>query len=146
MKIKITENQYSKIRLILEQEEYLTQFKTFCAEKVQEVTKMYSSIINVSVADIISGSINISQLQKSLDKIENDVDIARRNVENLWDQNLIGGDDEDFDLIIWNIAESVTNKLNPLSIILNGLAEIQEKSENITSEFSDVKPIEVQSF
>ena len=116
MKIRITENQYSKIRLVLEQEEYLSQFKSFCAQKVQEVNKLYSSVINASVSDIVSGSINIDQIQKALDKIENDVDVARRNIENLWDQNLIGGGDDNFDLEIWDIAETVTNKINPLSV------------------------------
>lgn len=146
MKIRITENQYSKIRLVLEQEEYLSQFKSFCAQKVQEVNKLYSSVINASVLDIVSGSINIDQIQKALDKIENDVDVARRNIENLWDQNLIGGEDDNFDLEIWDIAETVTNKINPLSLIVMGLAEVQEKAESLMSQFGDVKPIEIQSF
>ena len=146
MKIKITENQYSKIRLILEQEEYLTQFKNFCNQKVQEVNKIYSSVINVSVSEIISGKVNIEQMQKLLDKIENDVDVARRNIENLWDQNLIGNENDDFDLVIWDIADQVTNKINPLSMILYGLADAQEKAGNVLAQFKDVKPVEVESF
>lgn len=146
MKIKITENQYSKIRLILEQEEYLTQFKNFCNQKVQEVNQIYSKIINTSVSEVISGQVNIEETQKLLYKIEDDVDKARRNIENLWNQNLIGGDDDNFDLIIWDIADTVTSKINPLSLVLYGLAEVQEKSESILTQFKDVKPIEIQSY
>ena len=145
MKIKITENQYSKIRLILEQEEYLTQFKNFCNQKTQEVNELYTKVINASIADIVFGNINVTGLLKNLEKIENDIDVARRNIENLWNQGLIANDD-DFDLVIWEIADSVTNKINPLESIFNGLVEIQANTKGITSQFSDIKPIEIQSF
>ncbi len=146
MKIKITENQYSKIRLVLEQEEYLNKFKVFCGEKLKEVYNLYSKIINVSMSEIISGEINIKETQKTLDKIENDIYTARRNIENLWDQNLIGTDDDDFDLVIWDIADNVNNKIGPLSEMIDSLADIQVKGENISAQFKDVKPIEIQSY
>lgn len=146
MKIKITENQYSKIRLVLEQEEYLNKFKVFCGEKLKEVYNLYSKIINVSMSEIISGEINIKETQKTLDKIENDIYTARRNIENLWDQNLIGTDDDDFDLVIWDIADNVNNKISPLSEMIDSLADIQVKGENISAQFKDVKPIEIQSY
>lgn len=146
MKIKITENQYSKIRLILEQEEYLNKFKVFCGEKLKEVYNLYSKIINVSMSEIISGQINIKEIQKMLNKIEDDVYAARRNIENLWDQNLIGNEDDDFDLVIWDIADGVNNKIGPLSEMIDSLADIQEKSESILTQFKDVKPIEIQSY
>lgn len=146
MKIKITENQYSKIRLILEQEEYLTKFKDFCNQKIQEVNKIYANVINVSVSDIISSGMDIRQLQKLVDKIEDDVYTARRNIENLWDQNLIAGADDDFDLVIWDIADVVNGKIGSLTTVLDGLVNIQEQSEDILTKFKDVKPIEIQSF
>jgi len=146
MKIKITENQYSKIRLILEQEEYLTKFKDFCNQKIQEVNKIYTNVINVSVSDIISSGMDIRQLQKLVDKIEDDVYTARRNIENLWDQNLIAGADDDFDLVIWDIADAVNGKIGSLTTVLDGLVNIQEQSEDILTKFKDVKPIEIQSF
>lgn len=146
MKIKITENQYSKIRLVLEQEEYMTRFKDFCNEKLQEVNKIYSNLISLSIGEILQGNINLEKVKNGLDKIENDVVNARKNMESMWNQNIIGTDNEDFDMVIWGISDVVTDRIDVLGLVLFSLIEAQEKSNTLVELFKDVKPIEIQSF
>lgn len=146
MKIKITENQYSKIRLVLEQEEYMTRFKDFCNEKLQEVNKIYSNLISLSIGEILQGNINLEKVKNDLDKIENDVVNARKNMESMWNQNIIGTDNEDFDMVIWGISDVVTDRIDVLGLVLFSLIEAQEKSNTLVELFKDVKPIEIQSF
>lgn len=146
MKIKITENQYSKIRLVLEQEEYMTRFKDFCNEKLQEVNKIYSNLISLSIGEILQGNINLEKVKNDLDKIENDIVNARKNMESMWNQNIIGTDNEDFDMVIWGISDVVTDRIDVLGLVLFSLIEAQEKSNILVELFKDVKPIKIQSF
>ena len=146
MKIKITENQYSRIRLVLEQDDYMKTYKNFCNQKMEEVNKIYSKLVNTSIAEIISGEVNIEQIKELVDKIESSVYNAAKNMRKLWDNQVIGADDENFDLVISEIEDSVLDKINPLSVVLYSLEKVQEESGALGSQFKDVKPIEVQSF
>ena len=147
MKIKITENQYSKIRIIAEQDEYMKTYVNFCAKKAKEVDMLYSKVINESVIDILNMSIKIENIITMLNSIENDVNNQEQNMLNLWSKKLISGDD-DFDLEIEKIASLVVDKITALTLILNPLEEMQNYGveHNLTLAFKNVSPIEVQSF
>lgn len=146
MKIKITENQYSKIRLVLEQEEYMTKFKDFCNQKLQEVNKIYSTLINLSIGEIFQGKINLEKVKDDLDKIENSVVVARKNMERMWQQNIIGSGDEEYEMVIWGVSDVVTDRIDVLGLVLFSLIEAQEKSDRVAEFFKSIKPLEIQSF
>ena len=147
MKIKITENQFSKIRILAEQDEYMNKYREFCAEKIQEVNKIYSKVINSSIADFLEMNLNAKDLNNLIDKIENAVNAMESNMLRLWDNQSINGN-ENLDIEIENIASSVSDKISSLILILNPLEKLQdyEVEHNLTQKFDDVKPIEVQSF
>ena len=146
MKIKITESQYSKIRIVKEQEEYIERYKSFCAEKANEADNIYSKIINESVGDILGMSINAEQLNSMVDKIENSVLSAEKNMESLYSQGLITG--PDLELSIADIASSVTDKLTSIALLLNCLEKIQgyEQEHHLSHSFKNIKPLEIQTF
>lgn len=146
MKIKITESQYSKIRLVKEQEEYIERYKSFCAEKAKEADSIYSKIINESVGDIMRMSIDAEQLNDRVSKIENSILSAEKNMESLYSQGLISG--PDLELSIADIASSVTDKLTSITLLLNCLEKVQEyeKEHRLSYSFKNIKPLEVQTF
>lgn len=138
MKIKITENQYSKIRLVLEQEEYVNTFKNFCTSKLTELNGLYAKLVNSSVSDVLSGQVNIDGINQKVQKIEGELTSARNNIEILQSKNLI--DDVDG---IYEIADAVDNKINSLSVLIYNLAEIEEKRDLIMNGYGDVNPIQI---
>jgi hypothetical protein len=142
MKIRITENQYTKMRLILEQTELINQFKNFCDTKVNEINKIYSSVSNVTVSDVLSNKINLLAMQNTVQKIEDSVYGASEKVKNQIDLNML----DQLEGEILDISDTVTSKIAPLFLILESLIEIQQKQDYTLKLFSDVKPIEIQSF
>jgi hypothetical protein len=136
MKIKITESQYSKIKLLSEQEEYLQRFKSFCAEKAKEVEDIYTMIINKSIDDVMRMAFNAEAINSTLDKVERAVLNAETNMNNLYDQGLING--ENLDIEIMNIADVVKDKITALSLLLTPLEKLQEyeNQRNLSGKFN----------
>jgi hypothetical protein len=145
MKIKITEAQYSKIKVIAEQDEYLNNFNNFCAKKLDEINKIYSKVINLSVDEILRMELNIAQTIKVIENIEKEINNSERSIINLWDTERIKTDDENYDMKIYELSEKVNDKINSLTLILIPLAELQgyQSERKMTNMFGDVKPIEI---
>jgi hypothetical protein len=148
MRIKITESQYSRIKLIKENEEYLKRFISFCNEKAKEVDALYSKIINESVGDLLAMRINIREISKVLDSIDTTVYNAEKNMINMWDKGLIGGDNGNFDIEIGDIAATVKDRVKTLDLILEPLKKLQDYEEeyNLSKGFNHIKPVDIQSF
>lgn len=148
MKIKITENQHSKIKLIVEQEEYMLRYEKLCKQKGEELNRIYSKIINLSIDDILNMQLNVEQTINIVKKIESEVDNAETNMIKFWDSKLIGDDDENFDLKINNISLIALDKSASLLNILGPIEELQriQKSRKITNDFPDVKSVSIQSY
>ena len=63
MRVKITEKQLKRIKeQLTEQVDKVVEFEQFCKDKVQEVNKIYSKVIGLSVAEIINNEVNISKI------------------------------------------------------------------------------------
>jgi hypothetical protein len=142
MKIKVTENQYNKIRLIKESEEQLAKFKKLCDEKSAELDKIYSKITFESVGDILSMNINIKSLGKIVYSIEDFMYKAKKQFMAMYGQNDV---DDEIELAIHDMAEVVTDKATNLTLILDKLEDIQDYQEefNLTAQFGNVKPLEI---
>lgn len=142
MKIKVTENQYNKIRIIKESEDQLAKFKQLCNEKSAELDKIYSKITFESVGDILSMNINIKNLGKVVYGIEDFMYKAKKQFMAMYGQDDV---DDEIELAIYDMAEVVTDKATNLTLILDKLEDIQGYQEefNLTAKFGNVKPLEI---
>ena len=141
MKIKITENQFKKIKLIMENEEPLAKFKQLCAEKAAELDKIYSKITFESVGDILAMNLNIKSISKMVDNIEDFMYKAKRQYMSIY-----GVDDEgQIEEAIDDMADVVKDKASSLTLILDKLDDIQNYQEefNLTAQFKNIKPLEI---
>jgi uncharacterized protein YaaR (DUF327 family) len=142
MKIKVTENQYNKIRIIKESEDQLAKFKQLCNEKSAELDKIYSKITFESVGDILSMNINIKNLGKVVYGIEDFMYKAKKQFMAMYGQDDV---DDEIELAIYDMAEVVTDKATNLTLILDKLEDIQGYQEefNLTAQFNNIKPLEI---
>jgi hypothetical protein len=119
MKLIVTENQFSKIRLIKESEEYMNKFKDYCAQKLTELIKVYNTVMNMSLYELISSESIVKNAYNAAYKINNDIYAARKNMNSLWEKGLIGSDIDEFDMLIDEISDDVYKKSNALYSFLS---------------------------
>ena len=143
MKIRITESQYNKIRLVKENEDFLNKFKSFCAAKISEIDSIYSKILYETVADVLNFNMNFKEINNRISKIDDDVYKAEKNVIAMYQRGTTHI--EEIELTISDIAEAVSDKATSLTLILNKLEELQDYQEEhrLTKQFSNVKPMEI---
>jgi DNA polymerase II small subunit/DNA polymerase delta subunit B len=143
MKIRITESQFKKIKLIKESEDQLAKFKEFCTSKAHEIDDIYSKILFETVDDILKFTLNFKEINKRVYKIENEVYQAEKNMLAMYNKGMIQGDDTE--MIIGDIAEFVNDKTTSLTLILNKLEELQdyEEEHRLTTQFKNVRPHEI---
>lgn len=141
MKIKLTESQYNKIRLVKESEEQLAKFKKLCDEKSAELDKIYSKVTFESVADILSMKMNIKNIGKVVYGIEDFMYKAKKQFMSMYGQD----DDGEMESVVYDMAEVVTDKATNLTLILDKLEDIQQYQEefNLTAQFNNIKPLEI---
>ena len=141
MKIKLTETQYNKIKLLKESEEQLAKFKKLCDEKSAELDKIYSKITFESVADILSMNLNIKNIGKVVYGIEDFMYKAKKQFMSMYGQD----DDGEIESAIYDMADIVTDKATNLTLILDKLEDIQQYQQeyNLTAQFNNIKPLEI---
>ena len=141
MKIKLTETQYNKIKLLKESEEQLSKFKKLCDEKSAELDKIYSKITFESVADILSMNLNIKNIGKVVYGIEDFMYKAKKQFMSMYGQD----DDGEIESAIYDMADIVTDKATNLTLILDKLEDIQQYQQeyNLTAQFNNIKPLEI---
>ena len=144
MKIKITESQYNKIKLIKESEDQLAKFRQLCAQKAAELDNIYSKITFESVGEILAMNMDIKNINRTVSKIEDIVYKAEKQLLSLYDNGALQGE-EDMDMILGDIADIVNDKARSLILILDKLEALQDYQEeyNLTSQFSNVKPMDI---
>ena len=143
MKIKITEEQAKRLKLIKENADPLTYFEQHCVKLIAEINKVYGKVININVAEILSGEVSISELSKHLDKIEDSLRVYEKKayayIETL--------PEEDLDVRIDDAYYKVNQKLTPLQLMVMDLERFQNSSEEhkLTEPFKDVKPMDISN-
>jgi len=141
MKIKITEEQAKRFKLINEDTNPLSQFEHFCTVKVQDVNKLYSKVISLTIIELLNGEINLKDISNVLDKIEGDIHNGNKRAYNY----INSLPDEDLDIRIDRASDSVMRKLNVLQLMVMDLEKFQFSGQqhSITRLFKDVKPMDI---
>ena len=121
MKIKITEGQAKRLKLISENTDELSRFIYLCDVKVQEINKIYNKVSFITIAEILNHEVNMVEINTVLDKIEHDVlrsnNKAYASIKHLPEEGL----DEKID----KAYEKVNSKLTPLQIVVLDLEKLQ---------------------
>lgn len=149
MKIKITEIQLAKLKeKLTENVNVIDNFEQFCKAKAQEVNRLYSKTIALSVDEIVKGEINIADIIEYVWNMEN-VIIRNKYKEAYAFIETLSNDDEfeNLDLKLDTAKSYVVNKIDTLNGILKSLNSLQESIKdgkiNIEKSFGDVKPIDI---
>lgn len=143
MKIKITEQQAKRLRIINEDIDVLSQFEQLCKVNSQEMDKLYMKLSDLSVAEILNNEVSLEEMESYVRNIEAKLMDANRKaysyIENLPDENL--------DLRIDNAFDKANGKISSIQLIIYGLKDLQNSSEehNLTKDFENLKPIEVSA-
>ena len=142
MKIKISEAQAKRLKLVNENVDVIGQFEHLCQTTIQEVNKIYLKVINIAVSDILDGQVKIQDIYQYVDRIENKILDADKKAYAYIAQL----PEADLDLRIDNAASSVTDKITALQLIIMGLEKIEQTAteHNLKQSFVDAKPLEVQ--
>jgi hypothetical protein len=143
MKIKITEQQAKRLRIINEDIDVLSQFEQLCRVNSQEMDKLYMKLSDLSVAEILNNEVSFEEMESYVRNIEAKLMDANRKaysyIENLPDENL--------DLRIDNAFDKANGKISSIQLIIYGLKDLQNSSEehNLIKDFENLKPIEVSA-
>jgi Na+-transporting NADH:ubiquinone oxidoreductase subunit NqrC len=141
MKIKITEQQAKRLRLIKEDIDVLSQFEQLCKVNSQEMDKLYMKLSDLSVAEILNNEVSLEEMESYVRNIEAKLMDANRKaysyIENL--------PEEDLDLRIDNAFDKANGKVSSIQLIIYGLKDLQNSAEehNLTKDFANLKPIDI---
>ena len=140
-RIKITEGQAKRLKLISENTDPLSSYEHFCQIKAQEVNRIYSKVISITIAEIISNEVNIGKLNDMLNKIESEVRIGSRRAY----QYIKNMPEADLDLRIDNAEDVVMDKLTPLQLLAMELEKLQNtvQESRLTKSFNDINPLDI---
>lgn len=141
MKIKITENQAKRLKLINEDINPLTQYEAFCKQMVEKVNKMYLHISAISISEILNNQVSMEEINTQLNAMEREIANGGKRAY----QYINNSQEEDLDVRIDNAENLVMDKLTPLQLITMDLEKLQLTIEqhNITAPFKDVKPMDI---
>ena len=148
MRVKITEKQLKRIKeQLTEQVDKVFEFEQFCKDKVQEVNRIYSKVIGLSVAEIINKEVNISKIVNYVWELENTLIWGKKKEAENYIETLSDEEAENLDLRIDNAYSFIVKKIDSLNLILEELDDLQKESEDneLLKSFSDVKPIDISS-
>lgn len=141
MKIKITEQQAKRLRIINEDIDVLSQFEKLCKVNSQEMDKLYMKLSDLSVAEILNNEVSLEEMESYVRNIEAKLMDANRKaysyIENL--------PEEDLDLRIDNAFDKANGKVSSIQLIIYGLKDLQNSAEehNLTKDFANLKPIDI---
>ncbi len=141
MKIKITEAQANRLKLLKEDMNPLAQFEKFCKDKVQEVNNLYLKVTSITISDILNKEVNIQEINHQLDIIERDLMMGNKRAYLYIDKM----PDEGLDVRIDRANDTVHDKLTPLQLVTMDLEKLQLSAEHhsLTKPFSDIKPMDI---
>lgn len=136
MKIKITEGQAKRLKLINENYDEISRFEEFCETKVKLVDKYYVRVSFITIAEILNKEVNFEVINEELNAIEREIsqasEIANDYVESL---------SEELFYRVRNAEHKVMDKLTSLQLVTMDLETLQStiNKHNLSKPFKDVK-------
>jgi hypothetical protein len=136
MKIKLTESQAKRLKLINENYDEISRFEEFCETKVKLVDKYYVRVSFITIAEILNKEVNFEVINEELNAIEREIsqasEIANDYVESL---------SEELFYRVRNAEHKVMDKLTSLQLITMDLETLQStiNKHNLSKPFKDVK-------
>ncbi len=143
MKIIITEEQAKRLNLINEDTNPLAQFEKFCQLRLEHVNQLYLKVSSITINEILNNQVDMSEINKELDKIEDAVRkgsrIAYQYINNRPES------EEGLDIRIDDAEFKVSQRLNALQLVTMDLEKLQVSIEqhDIAAPFHDVKPMDI---
>jgi hypothetical protein len=141
MKIKITEGQANRIGILKEGLNPLIHFENLAKTKIELVNRLYVSVINSSIGEIMNNNIDISDINRLLSDIESEIyDGSKKATDYI---NMLP--DEGLDVRADQAHDSVIDKITSLSLILMDLENLQDTSvkHKLLDSFKDTAPIDI---
>lgn len=144
MKIRITEEQLQRIKLLTENDNIYSQFEAIALKVKDKINTIYTKVTYISVAEILHNEVNIKEILQTVDNLENTLDETLRKVERLL-ETLPEDTASDIDGKIWQLNRPIQNKINVLQSMLMNLEKLvdYEEEHEGTKAFSDIKPMDI---
>ena len=141
MKITITESQAKTLNLITEASNPLEDIQKYSKEMSQKLNLLFNKLTNLTVYDVMSGSLDLHQIEKLLTQISLDVHkkymSAYSYIENLPDEGL--------DVLIDDAEDLVSDKIASLEFILINLTKLYSDTEEfkLFKSFGSNEPMDI---
>lgn len=143
MKIKINEHQAKLLKIIKENEDFLTQFEKLCKVNSKEMEKIYLNLSNITVAELVNNEVSLDDIESHVRNVESKLMDANRRaykaIESL--------PENDLDLRIDNAFDEVNGKVAVIQLLIYGLKDLIKFSEehSFNKEFENIQTINVSA-
>lgn len=146
MKIKITEAQAKRLKLIKENSNIIEQFEMLCKNKSEELNKIFFNITNFSILEILEPEFNSEQIYSNVSEIERTINAMEDKLIS-FSETLPEDQIKKIDSLITNYTSSLFNKINSIHLILMELEKVHELSieHKPLSLFPNNKPIDISN-
>ena len=140
-KIKITEAQAKRLKLISENSDELARFEHYCTLKAEDVNKFYVRISHITIAEILNNEVNMENITSMLNALEREISQASKKAYDYVEQL---SDDELYDRVR-KAEDKVMDKLTSLQLVTMDLEKVQllVKEHNLTKPFYDIKSMDI---
>ncbi len=144
MRIRITETQAKKLNILKENTDPISLFEQFCATKIQEVNGIYNKLVATNVMDILTMDINMRQVVKHINNIEDSLYNTEKKITNFI-ESLPEDEYIELENKIYSASKALSHKISSLLLIAMDLEKLQENSQdhNLPEEFSDIKSLDI---
>jgi hypothetical protein len=158
MKVRLTESQFNKLKLVKEDENvnkkfddmHLQKFYDFVGERVKRINLIWGKVSNVTLFEILNNEFNVKSIERELERMEKEVRSEGNRLYQLWDNSAIGIGEDNYDIEIEDIKDLYVKKHDVLESILYAVEKMQQEEEDneedgktAMSIFGDVKPLSV---
>ena len=147
MKIILTEEQLKVVKLIKENEDYVSRVKSDITKLKDDINKLYSVVTFTTIAEIRDKESDVDVMKQKIEVISDKKDNLDDKVSNYeqsnmnydgdWSDPSAEKDYNDMDMALYNL----TPKIYALDNIIDGMITASEPENH--EPFKDIKPINI---
>ena len=145
MKIRLTEHQYNIVKLLKEQTEFLDKYKTQMHSLKESVNKIYTKVTFSSLAEFISGEIDIDVINQELSRLDKINQNQETKLGDFFDKMPEDEYNKHWSRIhmkLEDLPRIIFWKINALENLIGTIKTFIEDSD-ISKKFDDIKPTEI---